>query len=95
MTSGEYYTEIENIANELQRQYEADEITALYEALHEYIDKHRWVVYSAYTLDVLKYSSHESYGTEEGLVDTTDFWKMMSGLAFWAMFQDVNEYLSK
>jgi len=109
LTTGyEYNQEIIGIAKDLvieameQSNNDREEAEELINdsLLHETIDSHRWVIYYAYNLDVIKYSDNDDYmedsfGTEEAGVILAD--KGLSGLhsaiAFWCMYADVQDQL--
>lgn len=68
--------------------------------LHETIDGHQWVIYTAYNLDVLKHSeSHDAYTDNFGADDACQVLKdrgvdgLHAVMAYCAMEQDVRNVL--
>ncbi len=68
--------------------------------LHEVIDSHEWVIYCAYSLDIIQHTGNQDYmvdnfgeeaaGTalKEGGLDG-----LHQAIAFWAFYEDVNEQI--
>ena len=64
--------------------------------LHETIDGHEWIIYTAYNLDVIQYSRNDEYYKE--IYSDRDAGEMLANggldsvhtmIAFWAMYADV------
>jgi len=109
ITNTEYWKEIksiaENIVSETMDETDNDRVAAEDfindSRLHETIDGHQWIIYYAYSLDVIKHSDNASYYEDnfggndiaavlkDGGID-----KLHTAMAFWAMYADVQDYLS-
>ena len=94
-----YDQEIENIGRESllsNEEYGIDD-----SEINERIDSHRWVIYTVYNLDVLRFSSNEEYGIEQGLINANQILKedglakLHSVLAYWAMYADVQDWIEE
>jgi len=106
LTNTEYWKEIKSITDNLasEAMAENDNYRDAAEeyindvALHETIDGHQWVIYYAYNLPVLEHSNNTYYAEEQGLIGETPLENGLNSfhtmLAFWAMYADVQEYLS-
>ena len=98
MTEREYYVEIRSIAEEAIKA-EREENADIQEWLHETIDGHQWVIYTARNLEVLSISSNSEAGVDEGLVDANAAIKeggmarLYAQLAYCAIDADVQEAL--
>ena len=108
LTSNEYWTEINSIAenmveecmDECDNDREQAEELINDSRLHETIDGHQWVIYYAYSLDVISNSDNEDYyannfgaeslaaSLEQGGLDT-----LHTHIAFWCMYADVQDKL--
>ena len=69
---------------------------ALYERLHETIDGHQWVIYTAYNFDILRHSPNNDYSVvnfgAEGVANEAGMnWGY---LAYGALYADVQEHSS-
>ena len=88
-----YDQEIENIGRELllsNEEYGIDD-----SEINERIDSHRWVIYTVYNLDVLRFSNNEEYGIENAnqILKEDGLAKLHSVLAYWAMYADVQDWI--
>ncbi len=88
ISSREYWTEIAAIAAEVTREaraYERD----ISDVLHETIDGHQWVIYTAYNFDVAKLSPNSDAWEEWGITAGPMF---DAQRAYCAMHADVCEH---
>ncbi len=93
MEYSEYWKEIERLAIDVtqqSREYNSD----LYETLHETIDGHEWVIYTAKHYQVLGISPNdgayaEDFGSEGMVVDGV---LNTASLTYAAMHRDVNDH---
>ena len=99
MTRQDYWQEVRSLAGSIREdaieRHEAgvDWDDAISEALHETIDGHQWVIYTAYNFDVLRFSDNSGYSVEnfgvETVVSNGDInWAV---LAYGALYADVSE----
>ena len=82
---GEYWREIASIAksvSESAHEYDSE----IHDALHEAIDSHQWVIYTAYNFDVAKHSPNDGAWSELYETPPENFDAVR---AFCAMEQDV------
>lgn len=109
ITQSSYNEEIKDIATNLVDELmsendndrsEAEELA--YDRLHETIDGHQWVIYSAYNDEVLKYSDNDEayqdcYDNESlgALVAEKGIDGVKPMMAYFAMYQDVSEQLEQ
>jgi hypothetical protein len=113
INSSEYYSECESIvtaivvemASELASEgteVDCDNLTdATIERLHETLDAHQWIIYTAYHLQILQISSNDNAMIEEQ-GDEAAGWALKRGglsglhqaLAFCAMYADCMDYVS-
>lgn len=59
-----YWAEIASLVASAQaeaKEYSSD----AYDTLHETIDGHQWVIYTAFAFDVLKHTNNDDYAVEE------------------------------
>lgn len=66
--------------------------------LHETIDGHEWIIYTAYHLPILQYSPNDDYmvenlGGAEEVLKQSGIGGLHQALAFWAMYADVQDEL--
>jgi hypothetical protein len=73
------------------KEYDRDET----DVLHETIDGHCWVIYTAYNFQVLQHSDNDGYAVEEWGSDcaTRDGVLNTAMLAFGALWADVSDYM--
>lgn len=105
----EYWKEIKSIAANLVSEAMQEKDNDREEAeeyindsyLHETIDGHQWVIYYSYNDDVLKYSDNDEayqdcYSNEDlgALVAEKGLDDAKTMMAFFAMYQDVQNHLS-
>ena len=110
MTNREYWAEVSSLAESIQEEtrddmdgvfdcdWTRDEYEeALRERLHETIDGHQWVIYTAYNYEVLRHSDNDGYMVEEFGADNLapDGVLNTNALAFWALYADVSEYIER
>lgn len=88
MNRQEYRAECGSVAETVFDEYDCDP----YDALHEIIDGHEWLVYTRYHLDILRHSTNADYASEEGLLsEGQPFDRLVMASAFYAFMQDVME----
>ncbi len=96
MTSQEYWAEVNQLAayfadaGEWRAAYGED--TDRYDALHEAIDGHQYIIYYSEAADVLRHTDNPTaYEDELGdLPDGMTYQQMACPLAFMAMMADIN-----
>lgn len=94
ITRSEYQEEIRSIADEAKKAV-VEEGADLHDWIHETIDGHQWVIYTAYNHEVLAVCSNPDAGVEEGLIDANAAIKeggmsrLTAQLAYCAMEEDV------
>ena len=101
VTFTQYWNEVSDIAdNILDEWLEEDEGFCIYDRLHEEIDGHQWIIYTAYHDDVLRHCGDEDaweelYCAEDigNLVKDQGMAGARMAQAFWAFNQDVGEAL--
>ena len=92
----EYEREIHSLAKHIAEEaaeYDRD----VSDVLHETIDGHKWVIYTAYNFDVLKWSENDNYAEHEfgpGAVRDERGMRWDS-MAYWAMHADVQNALAE
>jgi hypothetical protein len=108
ITAHDYTTEINDIASNLVESVfnEYDEVTTKDEALelindsllHETIDGHQWVIYTAYHLPIVEHSNNDEYMVDNFGAEALEESLKQGGLsglhqaiAFWALHADVSE----
>lgn len=103
----EYYKEIAELAEYIwsealkqSRKYKDEAEDLAYDILHETVDGHRWVIYTHYNEQVRRYSmNYEAYldiYDDEGLGDYVrdkGVAGLISMIAYYAMLQDIQDYL--
>jgi len=106
MNNTEYWKEIKGLADgiasecmeECENDREAAEDMINDSRLHETIDGHQWVIYCAYNLPVLEHSPNAEYADDNGLIGENPLENGLNSfhtmLAFWAMYADVQDYIS-
>ena len=110
ITSSQYWNEVEALATQIAQDAmsscdnsrdEAEELITD-SLMHETIGAHQWVIYNAYSLDVLQYSGNsDRYVDEFGVEDAAIVLKergldgLHQSLAFWALYADVQEKISE
>ena len=70
--------------------------------LHETIDSHQWIIYTVYHLQIIQESGNDDYLTENfgkdtaaTLLDEGGIDSLHQGIAFWAMYADVQDKLEQ
>lgn len=93
ITYSEYWTEIAELAKSITEEAR-NEDREISEALHETIDSHEWVIYTARAMRVLCISNNDGYSAENFGVDSVvkDGVMQWSAMAFGAMYADVTEH---
>lgn len=81
----EYWDEVRNLAKEAHDMVVEDETRDLGDMIHELVDGHEWVIYTAYNFDVLKHTESDSeiedlFGDEK----VGDGWHALLGKAAYA-----------
>ena len=109
MSAKEYWDEIQSIADSMAEEAMADNDNDRSAAeddindsrLHETVDGHRWVIYSAYNADVMRHSDNTDYyidnfgGDEAGhVLKESGLDGLHNVIAFWCMYADVQDKLS-
>ena len=86
------FDELKEIAEELINDTE----------LHQTIDSHQWIIYTAYALPVIQYSPNDDYlidnfGNEEAsfILANSGLNALHTAIAFWCMYADVQEQLEQ
>ena len=86
------FDELKEIAEELINDTE----------LHQTIDSHQWIIYTAYALPVIQYSPNDDYlidnfGNEEAgfILANSGLNALHTATAFWCMYADVQEQLEQ
>ena len=110
ITSSQYWNEVQSLAVSIAEDAMAhcdnnrDEAEELINdsLLHETIDGHQWIIYSAYNLDVYQYSSNsDNYINNFGGDDAAFVLKekgldgLHQALAFWALYADVQDKIDE
>ena len=110
ITSSQYWNEIQSLAVSIAEDAMAhcdnnrDEAEELINdsLLHETIDGHQWIIYSAYNLDVYQYSGNSDYYIDNFGGDDAAFVLKERGLdglhqalAFWSLYADVQEKIGE
>ena len=93
ITYKEYWEEIESLVEMISNEYDLTEVD-LYDAIHEVIDSHEWIIYNYYNLQVLEHSDNKDYMFEQGLADLSNastIADVLNPCAYWAMYADVSE----
>lgn len=94
ITYSEYWTKIASIAKRARERdgYEpdADQI----DVLHEILDGHQWVIYTAYAFDVLRHCGGDNHNAifEAGIDTSNEDGMFWSRAAYFAMHADVCEH---
>ena len=109
ITRSQYYDEIRSIASNMAEEALSDndwdrdaaEEDISDSRLHETIDGHQWVIYTAYNLDVIRHSDNsDAYVDNFGEADAGSIIKdrgingLHAVMAYCAMEQDVRDILS-
>ena len=109
ITSSQYWDEIQSIADSMAEEAMADNDNDRSAAkddindsrLHETVDGHRWVIYSAYNADVMRHSDNTDYYIDNfGGYEAVHVLKesgldgLHNVIAFWCMYADVQDKLS-
>ena len=99
----EYRAEVEAIAKDiidswLRREGKAslrdeDVPDAIYDAVHEWVGDHHWIIYHTHNMGVLENSHNADAIDDLGVeLDTSRGWRdILTQIAFWAMRTDVEE----
>lgn len=111
MSRREYWAEVNTLAQEIQAETlddmdgepgedwtEDDYREALYERVWETIDGHQWVIYTAYNMDVLRFSDNDGYSAEqfgpESILERNGSGINWAAMAFGALYADVMDRIS-
>jgi hypothetical protein len=109
ITRSQYYDEIKSIASSMAEEALSDndwdrdaaEEDINDSRLHETIDGHQWVIYTAYNLDVIRHSDNsdayvDNFGTADagGIIKDKGIDGLHAVMAYCAMEQDVRDILS-
>lgn len=93
MDQREYFSECQSIAQEIVKECDGDR-DAAYDALHERIDGHEYIIDTHKALMVLVHSQHDNQLFEElGSTEFDDSTSAFTKMAYFAMHADVLEYL--
>lgn len=109
ITSSEYWNQVEAIARDIvsdamelrdnDREQAEEFIQDI--LLHETIDGHQWIIYYAYSLDVIEHSLNEDYCVDnfglDGLICNLkkSLNDLHQNIAYWALYADVQDKLSE
>lgn len=85
----EYLEEINSIAKELIESKSKEEDIA--DLVHEYVDNHNWIIYTAKLELVSLLSKNADYAENQGLLSTGGSVER----AYWAMYADVMEAIER
>ena len=93
LTYREYQDAIDSMAKECAEGLASGEIDDAYDWIHESVDSHQYVIYTAYAFDVLKHSSNWlAYDDEVGTGgERDDLPTMLCQYVYWAMAADVSD----
>ena len=109
ITSSEYWTEVQSLADSIASEAMADNDNDREAAeedindsrLHETIDGHQWIIYNAYNLPVMQFSDNADYyidnfgGDDAGhILKERGIDGLHTVIAFWALYADVQDRLS-
>lgn len=89
LTYSEYYSEIERIGEEARSVPERERV----DWLHEMLDEHEYVIYTAKAAAVLRHSSNDEAAFEDGVRPFVSLSDVYVVCAFYAMLADVREWL--
>lgn len=97
LTYNDYSNEIASIVKNCfdAKEYEDTDEDTWTDRLHENIDNHQWVIYTAFHTDVLNHTTNEDYCFEQGLIDASKAQSLSDitqTATFWAMYADCVEY---
>ena len=98
MNNGEYYAEIQELADDLVSDCRNGDIESsddLSDRVHEMVDGHEWIIYTGYAQEVVVISDNDGYSVENFGADciVTDGCIDWSVLAYGAMYADLWEAL--
>ena len=92
ITEQEYWDEVRAIAKTVKEEAEGRELA---DVLHEAVDSHEWIIYTAQSVLVLYYSPNDNaYFEEIGQFSASCFSDTVQQLAFFALYADVQEALN-
>ena len=110
ITSSQYWNEVQSLtvtiaeeamAHCYNNRDDAEELISD-SLLHETIDGHQWIIYSAYNLDVYQYSDNSDYYVDNFGGDDAAYVLKEKGLdglhqalAFWSLYADVQDNISE
>ena len=110
ITSSQYWNEIQSLAVSIaedamsycdNNREDAEELIND-SLMHETIGAHQWVIYNAYSLEVLQYSDNsdhyiDEFGTEDAAIVLKErgLDGLHQALAFWALYADVQEKITR
>ena len=110
ITSSQYWNEVQSLAVSIaeeamdQCDNNRDDAEELINdsLLHETIDGHQWIIYSAYNLDVYQYSDNSDYYIDNFGGDDAAYILKEKGLdglhnvlAFWSLYADVQDKIDE
>lgn len=97
MTYNEYYNALNEIVDELLERLATEEfpLDEIYDKLHEEIDGHEYIIYTARNLEVLMHSSNWTALDDVGVDGHQDFATMVRTAAYFAMEADAREMLDR
>lgn len=93
ITCREYWTEVKSLAKQIAEE-SLETGNDAQDVLIETVGSHEYVIYYAKQLDVLNHTDNENAFFETiGTLGADSFTDATTKLAFWAFYQDVQEYL--
>lgn len=99
ITEQEYAAEVTGLADEALDLSEGEDNMDLYDAVHELVDGHQWVIYTAYHFDVLKHARDAGDDAIEDHLEAikgAENWRQMLKIATYAALQgDVLDRVSR
>lgn len=98
VTHADYWNEVKECQKYLVTEY-GKHHDELYDRLHELVDSHEYVIYTANYMPILQYTDNAEYGIDEGLIDVRQevysggLDKLHQVLVYWAFYADIMEGL--
>lgn len=92
----DYWSTVKSVAEGIKDEYTEYGGDVL-DLLHQAVDGNYWVIYYDANIKVLQYSNNDDYYEDAGVeLDTSQGWRhILTQVAFWAMYADVEEALSE